>query len=392
MASSQQIMHANKVLAEADRLMTVCNSCRYCEGLCAVFPAMEQRRVFNDSDLHYLANLCHNCGSCYVDCQYSPPHEFNVNIPKTFAILRRKSYSAYAWPPALSGLLERNGVATSIITALSVAAFVIAFATFHNTQLLFGAQNSGSFYALMPHSVMVTLFGAAFCYAILALIMGARSFWREISNSSGASIQVASIWEAIRKAGQLRYLDGGGPGCYNADEARADHRRMYHHFTFYGFLLCFAATVTGTLYHYLLHREPPFPLWDIPVVLGMLGGVGLIIGPFGLLFAKRDQDPILRDASASGMELAFLLMLLLSDATGVALLVMRATPAMGIMLAVHLGVVFALFLTIPYSKFVHGIYRFLALVQYAQETGRVAKERVHQPLVVISESLNREAS
>ena len=41
-------MHATEALKEADRLMTVCNSCRYCEGLCAVFPAMEMRRSFAD--------------------------------------------------------------------------------------------------------------------------------------------------------------------------------------------------------------------------------------------------------------------------------------------------------------------------------------------------------
>ena len=45
--------HATPALAEADRLMTVCNSCRYCEGLCAVFPAMEMRRAFGDGDLNY---------------------------------------------------------------------------------------------------------------------------------------------------------------------------------------------------------------------------------------------------------------------------------------------------------------------------------------------------
>jgi citrate/tricarballylate utilization protein len=79
-------MHGTRILEEADRLMTVCNSCRYCEGLCAVFPAMEMRRAFSDGDLNYLANLCHGCGACYTDCQFSPPHEFNVNVPKTLAI------------------------------------------------------------------------------------------------------------------------------------------------------------------------------------------------------------------------------------------------------------------------------------------------------------------
>ena len=83
-------MHGSQLLKEADRLMTVCNSCRYCEGLCAVFPAMEMRRAFSDGDLNYFANLCHACGACYTDCQFSPPHEFNVNVPQTLAALRAR--------------------------------------------------------------------------------------------------------------------------------------------------------------------------------------------------------------------------------------------------------------------------------------------------------------
>ena len=121
-------MHGTKILEEADRLMTVCNSCRYCEGLCAVFPAMEMRRSFSDGDLNYLANLCHGCGACYTDCQFSPPHEFDVNVPKTLAIARAESYAAYAWPRAFAGLFARNGLAISLIAALSVAAFIFGFA------------------------------------------------------------------------------------------------------------------------------------------------------------------------------------------------------------------------------------------------------------------------
>ena len=121
-------MHGTKILEEADRLMTVCNSCRYCEGLCAVFPAMEMRRAFSDGDLNYFANLCHGCGACYTDCQFSPPHEFNVNVPQTLAIARADSYAAYAWPRAFSGLFARNGLSISIIAALSVAAFIFGFA------------------------------------------------------------------------------------------------------------------------------------------------------------------------------------------------------------------------------------------------------------------------
>ena len=53
--------------------------------------------------------------------------------------------------------------------------------------------------------------------------------------------------------------------------------------------------------------------------------------------------------------------------TGLALLFFRHTAAMGFVLAIHLGFVLALFLTLPYGKFVHAIYRLLALVRYREE-------------------------
>ncbi|MGE5157234.1 MAG: tricarballylate utilization 4Fe-4S protein TcuB [Gemmatimonas sp.] len=366
-------MHGTKILDEADRLMTVCNSCRYCEGLCAVFPAMEMRRAFSDGDLNYLANLCHACGACYVDCQFSPPHEFNVNVPKTLAAARAESYAAYAWPRALSGLFSRNGLVIGVIAALSIAAFIFGFAAASGRQALYGVHTGpGAFYALMPHNAMVALFGAAFLYAVLALALSLRAFWRDIDEPVGARPDAPSLWQAMRDAGELRYLDGGGVGCFNEDDQPTDRRKLYHHFTFYGFLLCFAATCVATLYHYLLGREAPYAWWDLPVVLGTLGGIGLVVGPIGLLAAKWRRDPMLVDEARYGMDAAFTVMLLLTGVTGLVLLLWRETAAMGPLLALHFGFVFALFVTLPYGKFVHGLYRFAALVRYARECKMMA--------------------
>ena len=80
-------MPSAELLKEAGRQLTICNACRYCEGFCAVFPAMELRQSFSQGDLVYLANLCHDCRDCYHACQYAPPHEFAVNIPETLAEL-----------------------------------------------------------------------------------------------------------------------------------------------------------------------------------------------------------------------------------------------------------------------------------------------------------------
>jgi citrate/tricarballylate utilization protein len=366
-------MHGTKVLTEADRLMTVCNSCRYCEGLCAVFPAMELRRAFPDGDLNYLANLCHGCGACYDDCQFSPPHEFDVNVPKVLAQARADSYAAYVWPSACAGLFARNGLAIAVIAALSVAIFILGFVAFNDRSVLFGSHTGpGAFYALMPHDVMVLLFGAAFVYASAALAMGMRKFWRDIGEPFDTMAEPASFMQAVKDACTLRYLDGGGDGCLNGEERGGDYRKHFHHATFYGFLLCFAATCVATLYHYLFGRVAPYPWYDLPVMLGTAGGLALLVGPAGLLLAKLQRDPAMADEPRFGMEVAFIAMLFVSSLTGLALLVLRDTAAMGILLALHLGAVFALFITLPYGKFVHGMYRFLALVRYAKERHALA--------------------
>ena len=102
-------MRVTEALQDAGRAMQVCNACRYCEGFCAVFPAMERRREFADTDLTYLANLCHNCRACFYACQYAPPHEFGVNLPRTLAELRAETWEEYAWPGFLARLFRRNG-------------------------------------------------------------------------------------------------------------------------------------------------------------------------------------------------------------------------------------------------------------------------------------------
>lgn len=353
--------------AEARRLMTVCNACRYCEGRCAVFPAMEARRQFADGELDYLAQLCHACGACLGDCQFAPPHEFKVDVPRALAELRWESYRAHAWPRALAPMFARNGLKVAVAAALGAAGFLAGFALFDEPAALVSRHGGpGAFYRLMPHNAMLALFGAAFLYAVLAMALGVRSFQRAIPQLDGAG-GARPLWQAARDAASLRYLGGGGEGCGDAEGRVADRRRLYHHFAFYGFLLCFAATCVATVNHYALGRLAPYPWYDLPVVLGTLGGVGLLVGPAGLLAEKWRRDPELQDPARFGMETAFLLMLFAVSLTGLALLVLRYTAAMPLLLALHLGFVFALFLTAPYGKFVHGLYRFAALVRYARE-------------------------
>ncbi|MFK7963807.1 MAG: tricarballylate utilization 4Fe-4S protein TcuB [Burkholderiaceae bacterium] len=357
---------------EVSRQMTVCNACRYCEGICGVFPAMELRTEFGSGDVDYLANLCHNCGACYFDCQYAPPHEFAINVPVALSTLREESYARYAWPSAASGLFERNGLKIAWLSVLAIAIFIAGFVGLSDPQALFASgTEQGAFYRVMPHNAMVLVFGGVFLFSIVAISMGVRQFWRGPGPLEGVGLN--SLLQASRDAASLRYLDGGGMGCMNDGERPDNKRRRYHHYTFYGFLLCLASTSIATIFHYVFDWQAPYAWWSAPVVLGTIGGIGIVVGPWGLLQEKKSRYEAIRPAGNSGMDAAFLWMLMMVGVTGLLLLFLRATPAMGLILAVHLGFVFAFFLSMPYGKFVHGLYRFAALMRHAHEQAVHAK-------------------
>ena len=353
--------------AEVARVLQICNACRYCEGFCAVFPAMTRRLAFEKADTNYLANLCHNCGACLHACQYAPPHEFGVNVPKAMAVVRAETYHDYAWPPQMGALYKRNGLTLSLALAGGLALFLSLAVVLQGG--LWHAPLAGNFYAIFPHNLLAVMFGTVFALAVLALCMGAMRFWRDISPGAAPEGQgVSAAAEATASALKLRYLGGGhGEGCNDEDDAFTLQRRRFHHLTFYGFLLCFAATSVATGYHYLLGQPAPYPLLSPPVLLGIVGGLGLLVGPAGLFWLNLRRAPLHGDPAQKPMDLGFIALLFLISATGLALLAWRDSGAMGLLLAVHLGVVMALFLTLPYGKFAHGVFRCAALLKYAIE-------------------------
>ena len=355
--------------SEAARMMGICNSCRYCEGYCAVFPAMERRIDFARDDLDYLANLCHNCGACYSACQYAPPHEFAVNVPRALAQVRLASYEAYAWPRSFGALYRRQSMLMSLLLAASLVLFFALGIAWRGDGFFRAHVGAGSFYAIFPHNFLVALFGASFGFAVLALVVGAWRFWRAIeppgsSNASGATAG------ALHDAAALTYLDGGGEGCPEQTDAPTQARRVFHHLTFYGFLLCLASTTVASFYHYGLGWPAPYPWISVPVALGVVGGAGLVIGPAGLLWLRALRPAALQDSSQRFFDTGFASLLLITGATGLLLLTLRDSAWMPALLALHLGPVLALFLVLPYGKFVHGIYRALALVKYRREQVR----------------------
>lgn len=347
-----------ELLQEARRQAEICNACRYCEGYCSVFPSLHAERAFSDGDITQLANLCHNCRGCYYACQYTAPHEFDLNLPGALAEVRRDSWESFAWPQPLARRFHTHGGAVAL-------ALVIGFALLFGAIRTIGSSGGEGFYAVLSHNAMVAIFVPAFLLPLFSVALSLRRYWQAVG---GKPIRVTDLRAAFRRAGNMQDLAAGhGEGCNFEDEDRfTQARRHVHHAIMYGFLLCFASTSVATVMHYGFDLRAPYGFWSLPKLLGISGGVLLTVGCGAMVLLKRRSDPQLGDRSAQGGELGFTLLLGFVGLTGLGLYGLGSTALMPTLLALHLGSVLTFFLLTPFTKMAHGFYRLAALIRDAQ--------------------------
>jgi citrate/tricarballylate utilization protein len=357
------------VLQDAQRQLEICNACRYCEGICAVFPALERRSAFDSGDVAYLANLCHDCRACFDVCPYAPPHEFAVDIPRLMSGVREQSYAHYAWPGALAKRVDRSlRGALAFSSAVVLAIVAITFAANGVDRMFTASSATGSFYEVVPWLAMLIPFMAISVLVVMIMFVAGARFWRDTGRGSG--LRFRDLVQATIDAALLRNLDGGGPGCTYPDERPNHRRRLWHALVFYGFIAAFISTSLAALYQDVFGILPPYDYLSLPVIFGSAGGIAMIIGAVGFLADKRRSSRPRIASSMRSMDVALLVALLLVNVTGIALLVLRETAAMPTLLAIHLGYTAALFVTLPYGKFAHAIYRYLALLRNRLELSR----------------------
>ena len=221
------------LVKDGARQMTICNACRYCEGYCAVFPAMEQRRIFTKADLTYLANLCFDCRDCYYACQYAPPHEFGVNIPKLMSELRADTYREFTWPAILSGLFNRNALAVSVITVASIVIILALVLMFQGADVLFATHlGEGTFYRVVPFVAMTVPPSLIALYGFVVFVVGARALLARNAGTDCRACRSRRVWRATKDAFGLAYMKGGGAGCNYPGENFSRSRMWYHHLIF----------------------------------------------------------------------------------------------------------------------------------------------------------------
>jgi len=367
-------LKALEMFEEAERQITACNACRYCEGFCPVFPAMERRTLFLKRDLVYLANLCHDCKACYYACPYTPPNELAINIPAILSEVRLSSYKEYTSPRNLAAAFEKSGRSMAGVALFSIALMVaIALALGNPGRLFVPHLESGSFYSIFPYMGILAVGLAVGFYVLANYLRGILRFFSDVRGSTIAPIIFGAILRSAADALGHRAFRGGGAGCNHEETSGSLRFLTLHGFVIYGFLLAVASTILAAMYQDLLGVMPPYPFTNPAVASGVAGGVLMVIGTTTLAVLKSSSEKTPTFRRMMNLDMAFLLILDLTSISGLATLIYRASSIMGLLFVIHMGLVLALFVTAPYGKFIHFVYRYAALlVNRAEELARPA--------------------
>lgn len=353
------------LVAEAQRQLTICNACRYCEGYCAVYPALARRDALTGGDITQLANLCHDCRACFDACMYAPPHEFEVNVPQVLSAIRTTSYDRLVSRPKRA---TRLGWWAAAAVSLVMAVLVIVVAAVRGSDGLHPGHGSAeSPYAVIALPALLAVVLAACAWSALVFVRAGLRYWREVDGDLSHLLDIRSHGRAFLAAAELRNLRGGGDGCYFPGDRPSAIRRRLHHAVAYGALLAFVSTVAAGIEEHLVHANPPYPYLSLPVLSGLIGGIAMTIGCTGLLLVRATRRRDLEFEEMGRRGTAFIVALDALAVTGLLTLFARTTPLFGVILILHLAVVVVSFALVPYSKFMHLLYRYLALVRDVRE-------------------------
>lgn len=358
-----------------------CLQCGNCSATCDISPDHEpyprkemawanwgmKDRLLADPDVW----LCHQCNDCSTRCpagarpgdvlaairheivlHHAIPRFLStwVNTPKYVPLL-------FGLPALLLGLalLLRDPIDKSLGLSERIGERIIF-----------------SYSYLFPHWLLNGVFFILSIFVVFGVIAGIVRFWRTMRASrerEGEFRPVKGLFSSIVKVLASVIAHKKFSGCVTARS-----RYRYHIFSFYGYIALSVVTfwVITAPYNPLIQGDfiYPFDFWSPWKLLANLGGLALLFGTFSIIRDRLIDRPYTNPSTY--FEWAFLLTLFLVVLSGFAteaLHYFRLEPHRHVVYFVHLMLVFALLMTLPFSKFAHVIYRATAMV-FAEYTGR----------------------
>jgi quinone-modifying oxidoreductase subunit QmoC len=350
-----------------------CYQCATCSSVCelapegAPFPRRQMLwaqwglsdRLFADPATW----LCHQCNDCTVRCPRGARPGDVLQAVRSLAV------EALAFPAFLGRWVGNARATWPLLLGLPILFWLALLA---GTGLLRVPGDFRAYEQVVPHWLIYSVFLPVAGFAMLASFAGGQRLWRAlgkgVSRSGSFLAQLGPV--ALEIATHRRFGECGS----------ARYRRVGHLALFWGFVG--AAVTSGLLIVaiYVQGERMPLGLGHPYKILGNLSAVLLLLGG-GILVANRlTQDG--RVGASTAFDWFFNVVVALVIVTGVVAELARllagegtvpAAVAVGIYV-VHLGVVTTLFVTFPYSKFAHLVYRALAMVheRMTREPGAAA--------------------
>ena len=345
------------VVAHGGGDLKKCYQCATCSVVCALapedapFPRRQMLRAQWGLTDQVMADpaiwLCHNCGDCTTHCpRGAKPGE-------VLAALRNKAIRHFAVPRFLGALLSRPAGLVALLLTGALVFGALALVGPMGKSDAAAPERAFEFANLYPLWLIETFFFSLSGLIVVAFLAGIARFVRAL-RASGAD---GPILTGLVPAGLAIMAHSRFAQC-----GQERGRYIGHLATFWGFLgLAGVSTVVGfaTMFGVM---ETPLAQTNPLKILGNASGLAAIVGVV-LLLADRVRDPIKRAASTY-FDWFFVWALTGVIATGALIQFLRlaqAVPWMYVWYVVHLVLIFALFVSAPYTKFAHAVYRTVAM-------------------------------
>jgi quinone-modifying oxidoreductase, subunit QmoC len=344
-----------------------CYQCATCSSVCGLateatpFPRQEmlwaQWGLLDKLAADPAIWLCYQCNDCTKTC----PRDARPG--DVLQAARSLTIETLATPRFMGRLVGRANVTWPYLLGVPFLFWVALLYAFNGLTIPKAPLVYRDF---VPHALIDSVFTSLASVIVVLSLISAVRFWRLLEASTHRSRPFFSalipviIDIVVHKQFQ---------SCVSGKSKRLGHMAL-----FFGFIG--AALTTGSIALILysskgvLVSEPtwPLPLWHPVKILGNIAAVFLLYGAVALLLNRLKKDP--SAGSTTAYDLFFLAVVLLVVASGILSEIARFAlpPVIACWIyIVHLSSIVTLFITFPYSKFAHMLYRALTLVHEHQE-------------------------
>lgn len=336
-----------------------CYQCATCSGVCELAPSeapfpRQQMLWAQWGMVDRLAAdpavwLCHQCNDCTVRC----PRDAQPG--DVLQALRSVIIERLSFPRAFGRLVAGARASWPILLGVPIAFWIVLLGVTGHLAIPAGLEAGWGYDALVPHAFIYGVFFPVAAWTLIAMWVGGRRHWKLMGAHTPR--EGSFLADLVPSVGEIA-IHSRFSSCDTAAP-----RRLGHLLLLWGFV---GAAITSALLivaMYVQGLHMPLELTHPYKILGNLSAALLVAGG-AILVGNRIGDPKVAGRSHA-FDIFFLGVVVLVIVTGLVVEGARLADAPAVALwtyIVHLGSVMCLFLTFPYSKFAHMVYRTLAMV------------------------------